>query len=105
VPLSNIFPSVVQPVYVTLTVERGAGRELLNPIWRTFEARPDGVLSASGGGPATSGGAGTSCDSSFNVQAPASNRAMADISASGRIAPWSVTTACEIKARVRHTRR
>src|SRR5690606_33738244 len=56
--LPHIFPSVVQPVSCTRTMPCSSG---LSPVpgWRTFDAMPDAVRSASAGGAATSAGGGT----------------------------------------------
>src|SRR6188508_722325 len=56
--LSNILPSVVQPVYSTVTRSSLVGCSLLVDGVRTLVARPDAVFVASAGGAATSGGAG-----------------------------------------------
>src|SRR5688572_19491259 len=56
--LSNISPSVVQPVLCTSTSEFGRGCRVPVPGVSTLLANPLAVLLASGGGAATSAGAG-----------------------------------------------
>ncbi len=56
--LSNIFPSVVHPVYCTVTMSSAAGCCVPVPGVSTLDARPEAVFTASAGGAATSGGGG-----------------------------------------------
>src|SRR6476469_9830963 len=54
--LSNIRPSLLHPVYCTVTTSFAVGFSVLSPGLMTFEIRPDPLFTASAGGIVRSGG-------------------------------------------------
>src|SRR3954462_7404945 len=55
--LSNLRPSLAQPVYCTVTTSLGPGFSVPSPGRTTLETRPDVLFAASAGGMVRSGGA------------------------------------------------